>query len=226
MSKEVRLELPITEEQVRDLSCGDIVYLSGHIYTMRDMGHRKAVEMLKRGERLPFDLANGAIWHCGPIVKKGDKGNWEVVSAGSTTSSRFTFLGADLIRFLNVRCVIGKGTMLHTAVMTMKDVGSCFLNSTGGCASLYAGQIDEVVDVFWTELGLPEATWVLRVKELGPLVVGIDSHSNSLFRIVGESMRENLMDIYNKLNIRPDYNLAYLPKRIPAKASWGECMDR
>lgn len=222
MSKEVRLELPITEEQVRDLTCGDVVYLSGNVYTMRDMGHRRAVEMLKRGEKLPFDLAKGAIWHCGPIVRQRADGKWEAVSAGSTTSSRFTYLGSDLIKALKVRCTIGKGTMLQKAVETMREIGSCYLNSTGGCASLYAGQIEEVVDVFWTDLGLPEATWVMKVRDLGPLVVGIDSHGNSLFEAIGKTMRANLMDIYRRSNLKPDYNLSYLPKRVPAKASWGE----
>lgn len=220
MSKEVRLELPVTEEQVRGLTCGDVVYISGIVYTMRDMGHRRIVELLKRGEKLPFDLSRGAIWHCGPIVRQLPDGKWEVVSAGSTTSSRFTYLGSELIESLKVRCIIGKGTMLQKAVETMRDVGSCFLNSTGGCASLYAGQVEEVVEVFWTDLGLPEATWVLKLKELGPLVVGIDSHGNSLFDAVGKTMKANLVNIYQKCNLQPNYNLSYLPKRVPSKASW------
>jgi len=219
MSKVVHLELPITEEQVRDLSYGDSVYISGYVYTMRDMGHRRAVEMLKKGEKLPFDLAKGAIWHCGPIVRQQPSGKWEVVSAGSTTSSRFTYLGSDLIKSLGVRCIIGKGTMLQKAVETMSEVGSCFLNSTGGCAALYAEQVEEVAEVFWTELGLPEATWVLKVKDLGPLVVGIDSHGNSLFDVIGEKMREKLVGIYERANVQPNYNLSYLPKRVPAKAT-------
>lgn len=226
MSKIVRLELPITEGQVRNLECGDLVYLSGSFYTMRDMGHRRAVEMLKNGEKLPFDLAQGAIWHCGPIVRQLPEDKWEVVSAGSTTSSRFTYLGSDLINALNIRCIIGKGTMLKTAVNTMKKVGSCFLNSTGGAAALYAGLIEEVTDVFWTDLGLPEATWVMKVKDFGPLVVGIDSHGNSLFETIRTNMDVNLQHIYQKAKISPDYSLSYLPKRVPAKASWGEATGR
>jgi fumarate hydratase subunit beta len=221
MSKEWNLEFPLTEGQVRELHCGDVVYLSGVIYTMRDMGHRRAVDMLNRCEKLPFDLAAGAIWHCAPIVRKLSDGKWEAISAGSTTSSRFTYLGSDLLRLLNVRCTIGKGTMLETAVDTMQTVGSCFLNATGGCAALYAEKIQEVVDVFWTDLGLPEATWVLRVKDLGPLIVGIDSHGNSLYSQVGAAMKTRIKDALEKSGIEQTHNFSYLPKRVPGKASVG-----
>ena len=221
MAKEYRLTLPISEADARQLQCGDAVYVSGIVHTMRDMGHRRTVEMMARGEKLPFDLTNGALWHCGPIVKKNAAGKWETVSAGSTTSSRFTALGSQLIKDLKVRLTIGKGTMHKQAADTMSEVGSVFLNSTGGAASLYAGQIEEVVDVHWTDLGLPEAIWVLRVKDLGPLVVGIDSHGESIFVKIGRQMKANLVSIYEKSGIRADYDLAYLPKRVAGKASKG-----
>jgi tartrate/fumarate subfamily iron-sulfur-dependent hydro-lyase beta chain len=226
MTREHRLTLPFSPEQAHELNCGDTVYLSGVIHTMRDMGHRRAVDMLARGERLPFDLRDGAIWHCGPIVRKFVPPNssaalaqerWEVLSAGPTTSSRFNQLGPELMRSLRVRCTIGKGTMGDQAIQTMRDVGGCFLNATGGCGALYAGQIEEVVNVFWTDLGLPEAVWVLRAKELGPLVVGIDAHGNSLFGKIGAQMRSNLEAVYREAGIRRDYNLAYLPKRVAGK---------
>ena len=226
MTREHRLTLPFSPEQARELNCGDTVYLSGVVHTMRDMGHRRAVDMLARGERLPFDLRDGAIWHCGPIVRKVVPANatpspaqerWEVLSAGPTTSSRFNQLGPQLMRSLGVRCIVGKGIMGAEAIRTMQEIGGCFLNATGGCGALYAGQIEEVVNVFWTELGLPEAVWVLQVKELGPLVVGIDARGNSLFGKIGAQMRANLEAVYREAGIRPDYNLAYLPKRVAGK---------
>jgi fumarate hydratase subunit beta len=230
MTREHRLKLPFSPAQARQLNCGDTVYLSGTVHTMRDMGHRRAVQMLARGQALPFDLRNGAIWHCGPIVRKitpanaqtASAGNparwrWEVLSAGPTTSSRFNEMGPELIRSLGVRCTIGKGTMGAKAIQTMQEIGGCFLNATGGCGALYAGQVEEVIDVFWTDLGLPEAVWVLRVKELGPLVVGIDPHGRSLFDTIGAHMRSNLEAIYSRAGISPDYNLAYLPKRVAGK---------
>lgn len=222
MPNEYRFTLPVGEDEVRKLRVGDIVYLSGLVYTMRDMGHRRAVEMLKKGEALPFDLAAGAIWHCGPIVRKVSDGkaecSWQVVSAGSTTSSRFTRLGAELIRRLKVRFTVGKGTMGDEAVAAMGEVGSVYLNTTGGCACLYAEQIQAVEAVHWTDLGLPEATWVMRVDNLGPLVVGIDSHGGSLFENVRSQMKEKLGRIYQTAGLQKEYSLSYLPKRVPGKA--------
>jgi len=226
MTREHRLHLPFSPEQARELNCGDTVYLSGVIHTMRDMGHRRAVEMLARGEALPFDLRGGTIWHCGPIVRKSATssatsagGRWEVLSAGPTTSSRFNELGPELMKSLRVRCTIGKGTMGEKAIQTIREIGGCFLNATGGCGALYASQVEEVIDVFWTDLGLPEAVWVLRVSELGPLIVGIDPHGQNLFGRIGGQMRANLREIYRKTAIRPGYDLAYLPKRVAGKRS-------
>jgi len=179
MNKEYYFTMPVEEKDIRQLEIGDIVYLTGTCYTMRDMGHRRSVEILQQEEMLPFNLSKGALWHCGPIVKKEGE-TWRVVSAGSTTSSRFTQLGAELIRQVKVRFTIGKGTMGADAIDAMKNIGACYLNSIGGCAALYAEQVKKVKMVFWTDLGLPEAIWVLEVEKLGPLVVGIDSHGNSL----------------------------------------------
>jgi fumarate hydratase subunit beta len=218
MSQEYHFQAPITEAQVRQLNSGDIVYISGLVHTMRDMGHRRAVDMLARGEKLPFDLHNGVLWHCAPIVRKTPTGAWEAVSAGPTTSSRFTYLGSELIKKLPIRCTIGKGTMLTKAVETMRETGACFLNSTGGCAALYAEKIEEVAAVHWTDLGLPEATWVLRVKDLGPLIVGIDSKGNSIFDQVGQNMRTKLKSIYATSNLDPNRSLSYLPRRVVASS--------
>lgn len=218
MTREHRFQLPVTEEQIRQVNFGDIVYVSGVVHTMRDMGHRRALDMLARGEELPFNLKGGVLWHCAPIVRKTPENGWQAISAGPTTSSRFTYLGSELIRRLQIRCTIGKGTMLTKAVETMKEVGSCFLNSTGGCAALYAGKIEEVVAVHWTDLGLPEATWVLRMKDFGPFIVGIDTYGNSLFEQVGVKMREKLVSIYKSRHIEANYSLAYLPKRVVASS--------
>lgn len=214
MSKTVKLEFPLTEEQVRELNVGDVVYLTGIIHTMRDMGHARALEMLKKGEKLPFDLATSAIWHCAPIVKQDEAGKWHVPSAGSTTSSRFTPLGSEMLEQLGMRCTLGKGTMGKRAVDTMQRIGSVYLNTTGGCAAMYAQQIEEVVDVHWLDLGLPEAIWVMKVKEFGPLIVGIDSHGNSLFENMKKVMDENLAEQAAKARITLDYNYSYMPISI------------
>ncbi|MCL6448801.1 MAG: FumA C-terminus/TtdB family hydratase beta subunit [Armatimonadetes bacterium] len=217
MSKEYHFTLPIEDKEVRRLETGDIVYLTGTCYTMRDMGHRRSIEILQQEEALPFNLAKGALWHCGPIVKKEGE-TWRVVSAGSTTSSRFTSLGAELIRQVKVRFTIGKGTMGQEAVKAMQETGACYLNSVGGCAALYAEQIKNVKMVFWTDLGLPEAIWVLEVENLGPLVVGIDSHGNSLYERIRNNLEKHLQEIYAGSGLKGGYkNFTYLPKRVPGR---------
>jgi fumarate hydratase subunit beta len=219
MTNEHRLQLPVSEEQISQLKLGDIVYLSGLVHTMRDMGHRRAVEMLRRREQLPFDLNNGAIWHCGPITRKNAESKWQVLSAGPTTSSRFNELGPELMKAFRVRCTIGKGTMSTKACETIRDVGGFFLNATGGCGALYAGQVEEVVNVYWTDLGMPEAVWVVRLNNLGPLIVGIDNKGNSLVDGMTRAMQDRLVSIYEQSGISGSRDLAYLPKRVVAKGS-------
>jgi fumarate hydratase subunit beta len=215
---EYRLNLPLKEEDVRQLNMGDIVYVSGLVHTLRDMGHRKAADLCtqNRINEIPFQtLINGALWHCGPIVKYlEEEKKWIVKSAGSTTSSRFSPLGAKLIEYLKVKLVIGKGTMTESAHIAMKNFGACFLNTTGGCAAMYAEQIEQVENVYWMELGMPEACWVLKVNNLGPLIVGIDSHGSSLFDKIGGIMRNNLEQTYLDQALKAEY--AYLPKRVPS----------
>jgi len=214
MSKTVYLSFPLTEEDVRSLEVGDIVYLTGTIHTVRDMGHARALEMLDRGEKLPFSLSDSAIWHAAPIVKQDETGKWHILSAGSTTSSRFTPLGSEIIRRLGMRCTIGKGTMYQEAVDTMQEVGSIYLNTTGGCAAMYAQQVEEVETVHWLDLGLPEAIWVMRVKEFGPLIVGIDSHGNSLYENMKKTLRANMHAEAEKAGVDLERNFSYMPLSI------------
>jgi fumarate hydratase subunit beta len=219
MTTEHNLQLPVSKEQSRRLRVGDVVYLSGVVHTLRDMGHRRAVDMFRRGERLPFDLTNGALWHCGPIVRTASDGKWQVLSAGPTTSSRFNELAPELMRAFGVRCTIGKGTMGAEARDAMRKIGGFFLNATGGCGALYAGQVEEVTNVFWMDLGIPEAVWVLRVNRLGPLLVGIDCDGNSLADEVSQTMQAKLAAVYERSGIPAGRDLSYLPKRVTAKGS-------
>ena len=222
MTQEYRLKTPLSEEQMRTLKTGDTVYLSGFVHTMRDMGHRRSLDMLERGEKLPLDLAGGILWHAAPIVRQTPAGRWEALSSGPTTSSRFTYLGSELMRRTGLRCIVGKGTMMAKAVETMGEVGSCFLNCTGGCAALYAQQIEEVTDVHWTDLGLPEAIWVFRMKDFGPLIVGIDSHGQSLFENMGVTLRQHLAEAYKNARIDTEHSVSYLPKRVVGRSASGK----
>ncbi|MGI5892597.1 MAG: FumA C-terminus/TtdB family hydratase beta subunit [Bacillota bacterium] len=218
MSKVVNLTFPITEKQVQELEVGDIVYLSGLVHTMRDMGHARALEILRRGEKLPFDLANSCIWHAAPVVRQDESGKWHIVSIGSTTSSRFTPLGSEILELLGMKCTLGKGTMHKQAMDVMEKIGSVYLCTTGGCAALYAQQIEEVEDVYWLDLGLPEAIWAMRVKNLGPLVVGIDAHNNSLYLNMRKNMNARLQEQLGKSGISLSKSFTYLPVSIVGKS--------
>jgi len=212
-SKEIKVNVPISEDEVRKLHVGDIIYLSGVLYTLRDMAYRRAVEILERGEDLPFNLEDRGIWHCGPIMRKSND-KWETLAAGPTSSSRFTELEAELVRRLHTRLVIGKGTMGEATINALKDVGGVYLLATGGCAALYAMRITNVENVYWLDLGMPEAVWVFRVKDLGPLIVGIDSGGKSLNDSVMKIVSENLERIFQRYKIDPSRNYVWWPKRV------------
>lgn len=190
------------------------MYVSGIVHTMRDMGHRRAIEIINRGEMLPFNLTDGAIWHCGPIARRINDG-WEIIAAGPTSSSRFTDLGAELVKRQRVRVIIGKGTMGESMINALKEVGGVYLVATGGCAALYTKQIIKVENVCWLDLGIPEATWVLKVDKLGPLIVGIDSHGNALEHIMFEKVHKNVSIVYSKEKIDPMRTYVWWPKKIP-----------
>lgn len=213
MSKTYHLQFPITEQQARELKMGDVVYLSGTVHTMRDMGHARTLELLKAGAELPFQLSDSCIWHAAPIVRQ-ENGKWQVLAIGSTTSSRFTSLGSELLERLGMRITLGKGTMGQQAVDAMQKASSVYLCTTGGCAALYAQQVQEVTAVHWLDLGLPEAIWVMRVKDIGPLIVGIDAHGNSLYQHIKTTMEHNLEEQAKRLKVDLQKNYTYMPVRI------------
>lgn len=168
------METPLSKEDVLKLKIGDIVYVSGVIYTARDLTHRKI--LAEKGE-LPFDLDGAVIYHCGPIVRKNEKG-FEIVSAGPTTSARMNCY-LDEILSLGVRGVIGKGGM---SVEPFKKHGAIYFAFTGGAGSLAAKSIKRVLNVYWLdELGITEAVWVLEVERF-PLLVAIDAHGSSIYK--------------------------------------------
>ncbi|WP_340817751.1 FumA C-terminus/TtdB family hydratase beta subunit [Methanolobus sp. WCC4] len=184
---EYRLTTPLAEESVKKLKAGDIVYLTGTVFTARDEAHARILEMAEEKEELPFDLEGAVIYHCGPLMREND-GNWEVVAAGPTTSARMSKMTPELLKVHPVRAFIGKGGMDNVkGAMENKAV---YLAFTGGCAALAAMSIEKVKKVHWLDLGMPEAVWELEVKEFGPLVVGIDSHNEDLFLNITKKAKE------------------------------------
>jgi len=205
------LDLPLSNETVAQLRIGDIVYLTGKVFTARDMAHRKLVDLLRLGRReeIPSEVVDSrTIFHCGPIVERVSN-QWVVKSAGPTTSSRFTEDGSCLVEEGVTNVIIGKGTVGSKMVETMRGK-AVYLKAIGGCAVCYADAIQHV-DVRWLELGYPEAIWVFDMKGFGPLIVDIDSRGESLTSKVMEQVYENAYRVYAREGLRPELRYAQNP---------------
>jgi len=175
--REVSLTTPLDEEAVRSLKVGDVVLVSGTMFTGRDAVHAHLMK-----HEPPVDLRGAALYHCGPVVRK-DGDAWTVTAAGPTTSIREEPYQADIIKRYGVRLVIGKGGMGGKTLAALKDAGAVYLNAIGGAAQFYARAITGVDGVSLMEFGTPEAMWHLRVKDF-PAIVTMDAHGNSLHKDV------------------------------------------
>ena len=177
MSKKI-LTTPISAEDFLNIKIGDVIYLTGHIVTCRDVPHRRVVE---EGRELPLDIKGGAILHAGPIIRKTGEKSFEMVSVGPTTSMRMEKFEREFIAKTGVRLIVGKGGMGEGTMSGCKEFGAIHCVFPAGCAVVAATQVEEIESADWTELGMPETLWKCRVKEFGPLIVSIDAHGNNLF---------------------------------------------
>jgi tartrate/fumarate subfamily iron-sulfur-dependent hydro-lyase beta chain len=194
--REVVLTPPITEEQVRALRVGDIVLITGRMFTGRDNVHHYLMH-----NPPPVDLQGAALYHCGPVMlKEGDK--WTVKAAGPTTSIREEPYQGEIIRRYGVRAVIGKGGMGSKTLAALKDFGAVYLNGIGGAAQYYARTIKEVLGVHLMEFGIPEAMWHLRVENFAAIVT-MDAHGNSLHAEVEKARGEALAAIPRETGLKP-----------------------
>lgn len=200
-----KLTLPMSEATARKLKIGDEVLLSGIMVTARDRAHKYMVEtfVARQGDLAEADknfeptlramLDGGVIYHCGPIVAK-DGERWRFVSAGPTTSAREEPYQAKVIEEFRVRAVLGKGGMGPKTMAGLQKTGAVYLQAIGGAGALCAMAVKEVVGVYKTEFGLPEAFWQVRVENF-PAVVTMDSHGGSLHQKIEADSRAALQDI-------------------------------
>jgi len=216
-----KLTIPISEQQIRALKVGDSVLLNGIVFTGRDAAHKYMMENFVKGpcpdsEKelyaiLKEGLAGGAIYHCGPVVRRiasasrrSDEGGaqasglskdkYEFVAAGPTTSIREEPYQADVIGHFGVRAVIGKGGMRDKTLKGCAEHGAVYLHAIGGAAPLIAESCKEVLDVYKLEFGVPEAFWKIRVEDF-PCVVTMDSHGNSLHDKVRAESEKKLLEL-------------------------------
>ena len=184
----IKINLPVSEEEIRKLKIGDEVLLNGTMVTARDQAHKLMVE--KKPDFIRPYLKDSVIYHCGPVVRKNENGEWEFVAAGPTTSSREEPYQADVIKEYQVRGIIGKGGMGEKTLKGLQETGAVYFHAVGGLGTLLAKRVVKVKEVFMLEeFGTPEAFWVIEVKDF-PVVVTMDSHGNSLHKkVLEESLK-------------------------------------
>lgn len=183
--KEIVLQLPLTEADVRGLKVGDVVILNGEMHTGRDALHKHLMD-----HDAPIDLNGGVIYHCGPVMLKGEEG-WHVKGAGPTTSIREEPYQGDIMRKFGIRAVIGKGGMGPKTLAALQEHGGVYLNAVGGAAQYYAECIKKVNGVDFMEFGIPEAMWHLQVEGFAAIVT-MDAHGNSLHADVDKDSKAKL----------------------------------
>jgi L(+)-tartrate dehydratase beta subunit len=192
---EHRLTFPASEEDIRKLRAGDLVTVDGHIIGIRDRSH---IRIFDEGIQPPMDLAGAFLLHTAPNVRKRDDGGYDPLCIGTTTSARMVRFTEGLGRDYGVRAIAGKGGLPDDAIEPMRKYGMVYFAIVGGAAALETTQIEEIEEVYWEEL-MPECLWKFRVRDFGPLWVGIDSHGNSLFHDVQEEAHKRLEDILARI---------------------------
>jgi L(+)-tartrate dehydratase beta subunit len=190
-----RLTFPADEAAIRELRAGDEVLVDGHIIGIRD---RTQIRIFDQGVEPPLDLNGAFLLHTAPGVRKLGPGKYEKVCIGTTTSARMVRFTEPLGRDYGVRAICGKGGLPDEAIEPMREHGMVYFAIVGGAAALETTQIEEIEEVYWEEL-MPECLWKFRVKDFGPLTVGIDAHGNSLFHDVQERAKQRLEELNARL---------------------------
>ena len=201
-----QITTPITDEIIRDLKVGDAVSLSGMMVTGRDAAHKWMIETfikktrpsqgddLQVYEELKKLLAGSVIYHCGPVVTGLDTREYKIIAAGPTTSIREEPYQADVMKHFNVKGVIGKGGMGAKTLKGCEETPGVYFHAIGGAASFLAQTVKKVHGVFKLDFGVPEAMWVIEVKDF-PVVVTMDSHGGSQHLVSDDSSKKVLDDL-------------------------------
>lgn len=197
MTNKKILTTPIESKDLEDIRIGDIIYLTGHLVTCRDVAHRRLIE---KKRELPVNLEGGAIFHAGPIVRPTGDGKYEMISIGPTTSMRMEKFEKEFIRQTGVKLIVGKGGMGKETEEGCQEYKALHVVFPAGCAVVAATEVEEIEDAQWTDLGMPETLWVSRVKEFGPLIVSIDTHGGNLFEQNKAIFNERKIEALKEIN--------------------------
>ena len=182
--------MPVTEQQVRNLRVNDTVSLNGTLYGIRDATQ---IHMFDRGRKTRFDMNGHAVIHTAPNVRwtgetAATPAGYEPICIGTTTSDRMERFTRPLMKEYGVRIVIGKGGLREGSAAAFKELGGVYLAVVGGAAALETTWVEQIEDVDLDDLN-PESLWKFRVKNFGPLLVSMDSHGESLYTQVNQSAR-------------------------------------
>ena len=170
------LTTPVTREDLAPLKAGDTVLLSGVVYTARDAAHKRMMELLDKGEPLPFPVEGSALYYVGPTPERpGDV----IGSAGPTTSGRMDAYSPRLLD-LGQAIMIGKGARNQAVKDAVVRNGAVYLAALGGAGALMAASVKKLEIICWEDLGC-EAVRRLEVEDM-PLTVILDAHGGDLYQ--------------------------------------------
>lgn len=181
----IKLEFPFTKEKLKDLRAGDEVALTGTIYTARDQAHKRLVEMIERGEELPFELKDSVIYYVGPSPAKPGR---VIGSAGPTTSYRMDSYAPTLLD-LGHSVMIGKGQRSEEVKAAVVRNGAVYLAAIGGAAALIAKSVKSAEVIAFEDLGA-EAVRRLEVVDF-PAVVVLDTAGGDYYEEGRELWRKS-----------------------------------
>ena len=178
------ISAPFTDEPIKSLHAGDMVYISGTIYTARDAAHKRLCEMLDAGEPMPFNFEGQAVYYAGPCPAKPGQ---PIGSVGPTTGGRMDAYSPRLIQ-QGLRVMIGKGSRSEEVIDALKKYTGVYFAAIGGAAALMAKAVKEAEVIAFDELGT-EAIRRLRVEEL-PVIVAIDHEGNDMYKLGVEKYKQ------------------------------------
>jgi L(+)-tartrate dehydratase beta subunit len=196
------ISTPASEAQIRALRTGDTVTLQHTLYGIRDATQ---IHMFDRGRRTRFDLRGHAMIHTAPNVRRVPvdtlhPAGYAPVCIGTTTSDRMERFTRPLMQQYGVRMIVGKGGLREESLRAFAEFGGVYLAIVGGTAALESTWIEAIEDVDLDDLN-PESLWKFRVRDFGPLLVGMDSHGGSLYEEVREQVRDRREQVLQRLGV-------------------------
>ncbi len=197
-----QFHMPIGVDDVRSLHIGDHVVLQDTLFGIRDA---TLIHMFDHGRETRLDLEGHAVIHTAPNVKKVPVSNecpagYESICIGTTTSMRMERFTRPLMEKTGVRVIVGKGGLGKDSAEAFQDLGGVYLAIIGGTAALETTWIERILDVDMDDLN-PESLWQFRIKDFGPLLVAMDSHSGSLFNAVSDRAQERRAEALARMGV-------------------------